>query len=81
MFDSETSQMMTAAIFGLSTLISSFQVYNVKDRVKEDDLQHLALFSEYGRYAAADTPALVCCCVRLFACLLYCFAASRHSDH
>jgi hypothetical protein len=25
------------------------QVYNVKDRVKEDDLQHLALFSEYGR--------------------------------
>jgi atlastin len=26
MFDSETSQMMTAAIFGLSTLISSYQV-------------------------------------------------------
>jgi hypothetical protein len=25
MFDSETSQMMTAAIFGLSTLISSYQ--------------------------------------------------------
>ena len=50
MFDSETSQMMTAAIFGLSTLISSYQVYNVKERVQEDDLQHLALFSEYGRY-------------------------------
>jgi atlastin len=51
MFDSETSQMMTACIFGLSTMISSYQVFNVKDRVKEDDLQHLALFSEYGRWA------------------------------
>lgn len=49
MFDSDTSQMMTACIFGLSTMISSYQIFNVKDRVKEDDLQHLALFSEYGR--------------------------------
>ncbi len=49
MFDSETSQMTTASIFGLSTLISSYQAYNVKERVNENDLQNLALFSEYGR--------------------------------
>ncbi len=30
-------------------MVDVAQVYNVKDRVKEDDLQHLALFSEYGR--------------------------------
>ena len=50
MFDSDTSQMLTASIFGLSTLLSSYQIYNVDKRVQEDNLQHLALFSEYGRY-------------------------------
>lgn len=50
-FDSETTQMLTASIFGLSTLISSNQIYNVVNRIQEDNLQHLALFSEYGRVA------------------------------
>lgn len=53
MFDSETSQMLTASIFGLSTLLSSYQIYNVDKRVQEDNLQHLALFTEYGRYVCA----------------------------
>mmetsp|Transcript_37072 Transcript_37072/g.86486 ORF Transcript_37072/g.86486 Transcript_37072/m.86486 type:complete len:646 (-) Transcript_37072:406-2343(-) len=51
MFDHETTMDLTAAIFGLSTLISSHQVYNVEKRVQEDHLQQLALFSEYGRLA------------------------------
>lgn len=51
MFDSETSQMLTASIFGLSTLLSSYLIYNVDKRVQEDNLQHLALFTEYGRMA------------------------------
>ena len=51
MFDSETSQMLTASIFGLSTLMSSYQIYNVDKRIQEDNLQHLALFTEYGRMA------------------------------
>lgn len=51
MFDNETSMTLTAQIFGLSTLVSSFQVYNVDKRIQEDNLQHLALFSEYGRMA------------------------------
>ena len=94
MFDSKLTQMLTACIFGLSTLISSHQVrsalcvrsdssctvtspllprpggvldgawllccvccvhkiYNVQNRIQEDNLQHLALFTEYGRVAHA----------------------------
>lgn len=51
MFDQETSNKLTANIFGLSTLFSSVQVYNVRQQIGEDNLQHLALFSEYGRMA------------------------------
>ena len=40
-----------ACIFGLSTLISSHQIYNVQNRIQEDNLQHLALFTEYARIA------------------------------
>eukprot|EP01038_Epipyxis_sp_PR26KG_P007123 gene7123-9720_t len=51
MFDNETTMSLTAQIFGLSTLVSSYQIYNVDKRIQEDNLQHLALFSEYGRMA------------------------------
>ncbi len=54
MFDNETSMSLTAQIFGLSTLVSSYQVYNVDKRLQEDNLQHLALFSEYGRLAVGQ---------------------------
>lgn len=51
MFDNETSMTLTAQIFGLSTFVSSFQIFNVNRQLSEDSLQHLALFSEYGRLA------------------------------
>ena len=51
MFDHETTMSLTVAIFGLSTLLSSYQIYNVDKRIQEDHLQQLALFSEYGRIA------------------------------
>ena len=51
LFDNETTQSLTACIFGLSTLLSSHSIYNVSGRIGEDALQHLALFSEYGRVA------------------------------
>jgi atlastin len=54
MFDSTLGQMLTASIFGLSTLISSYQIYNVDKRIQEDNLQHLALFTEYGRVALEE---------------------------
>lgn len=51
MFDHETTMALTASIFGLSTLLSSYQIYNVDKRIQEDNLEQLALFSEYGRMA------------------------------
>jgi len=51
MFDHETTMGLTAAIFGLSTLLSSYQIYNVDKRIQEDHLQQLAMFTEYGRMA------------------------------
>mmetsp|Transcript_11734 Transcript_11734/g.14589 ORF Transcript_11734/g.14589 Transcript_11734/m.14589 type:complete len:558 (-) Transcript_11734:221-1894(-) len=51
MFDHDTTMGLTAAIFGLSTLLSSYQIYNVDKKIQEDNLQQLALFSEYGRMA------------------------------
>jgi atlastin len=51
MFDNETTMSLTTSIFGLSTLLSSYQIYNVDKRIQEDNLQQLALFSEYARLA------------------------------
>lgn len=58
-FDNETTMSVTTQIFGLSTLVSSFQVYNVEKMIHEDKLQHLALFSEYGRLALQPNEAQV----------------------
>jgi atlastin len=57
MFDHETSVALTASIFGFSTLLSSYQIYNVDKRIQEDNLQQLALFSEYARTAASEEAA------------------------
>ena len=46
MFDGLTGQMLTTSVFGLTTLLSSYQIYNIEKRLQEDHLQHLALFSE-----------------------------------
>jgi len=78
MFDNESTMTLTAQIFGLSTLVSSFQIYNVDKRIQEDNLQHLALFSEYGRMALMPPSAKVCSmrcsctvCIKLnLACIL-----------
>ena len=55
MFDNDTTMSLTASIFGLSTLLSSYQIYNVDKRIQEDNLQQLALFSEYARLAVEGT--------------------------
>jgi atlastin len=51
-FDTESTVRDNATIFGLSTLISSVQIYNISQAIQEDDLQHLHLFTEYGQLAA-----------------------------
>eukprot|EP00529_Nitzschia_sp_RCC80_P011401 CAMPEP_0113502850 /NCGR_PEP_ID=MMETSP0014_2-20120614/33809_1 /TAXON_ID=2857 /ORGANISM="Nitzschia sp." /LENGTH=636 /DNA_ID=CAMNT_0000397735 /DNA_START=50 /DNA_END=1960 /DNA_ORIENTATION=+ /assembly_acc=CAM_ASM_000159 len=57
MFDNETTMKLTSSIFGLSTLLSSYQIYNVDKRIQEDNLQQLALFSEYARTADSGSKS------------------------
>ncbi|XP_033109010.1 atlastin-1-like, partial [Anneissia japonica] len=52
--DPKTPQKQNAAVFALSTLMSSVQVYNVKDYVNEADLQFLELFIRYGLAIKGD---------------------------
>ncbi|XP_032872786.1 atlastin-2-like [Amblyraja radiata] len=54
-FDSQSTVKDCATIFALSTMTSSVQVYNITNNIQEDDLQHLQLFTEYGRLAMDET--------------------------
>lgn len=55
-FDSFSTVKDCATVFALSTMLSSVQVYNLSQNIQEDDLQHLQLFTEYGRLAMEDSP-------------------------
>ncbi|XP_026325487.1 uncharacterized protein LOC113234392 [Hyposmocoma kahamanoa] len=54
-FDCHSTVRDSSTIFALSTLVSSNQVYNLSRNIKEDDLQHLHLFTEYGRMASESS--------------------------
>ncbi|VDD74386.1 unnamed protein product [Mesocestoides corti] len=59
-FDCRANMKQSATIFALSTMLSSKEIFNIKDNLQEDYLQHLQFFTEYGRIALeagyAQTP-------------------------
>ncbi|XP_029189350.2 atlastin-1-like [Acropora millepora] len=54
-FDSSSTVKDCATIFALSTMTSSTQIYNLTQNIQEDDLQHLQLFTEYGKLAMEES--------------------------
>ncbi|VVD01466.1 unnamed protein product, partial [Leptidea sinapis] len=50
-FDDKSTVKDNATVFALSTMLSSVHIYNVSQNIEEDDLQHLQMFTEYGKLA------------------------------
>eukprot|EP00911_Craspedida_sp_UC1_P001957 UC1_evm1s1504 len=47
-FDNKTTTQENASIFAFNSLVSSQQIYNIKEKIQEDVLQHMHLFTSYG---------------------------------
>lgn len=55
-FDCNSSVRDCSTIFALSTMLSSVLCYNLMHNIREDDLQHLQLFTEYSKLLLTESP-------------------------
>eukprot|EP00494_Astrolonche_serrata_P025274 UN25535 len=51
LFDLQTPPDINKVVFSISTLISSYQILNIQNRISEDALEQLQFFSEFARSA------------------------------
>jgi len=51
LFDLKTPMEINKAVFSLSTLLSSYQIVNIQNRISEDALQAIEFFTEFARSA------------------------------
>lgn len=52
--DTNTTVKDCTSIFALSVVLSSIQIFNVKQNIQGDDLSQLELFTEFGRLLSAE---------------------------
>lgn len=57
-FDNQSSMKECTATFAISMMLASVQCYNISQIIQEDDLQHLELFTEYGRLALDQSNSI-----------------------
>ncbi|CAG9809100.1 unnamed protein product [Chironomus riparius] len=57
LFDTRTPLQENIKIFGLGTLISSLQIFNLNDVIQEDQLQYLQMATDYARFAVTENKA------------------------
>ncbi|VDD85241.1 unnamed protein product [Enterobius vermicularis] len=56
-FDAESTLEDCAKIFSYSSLLSSVQIYNLKEKIQLDFLKHVEVFGRYGSYATKNGQA------------------------
>lgn len=54
-FDGKSTTKYSTKVFALSMMASSLQIYNISKQIGEDHLQHLHLFTQYGKLALRET--------------------------
>lgn len=54
LYDLKTTKDLTTAIFSLTTLISSYQIYNLTKQIQEDKLQQLQFYTEFAQTARKE---------------------------
>lgn len=57
-FDCNSSVRDCSTIFAMSAMLSSVLCYNLMHNIREDDLQYLQLFTEYGKLLLNDSPEI-----------------------